>query len=208
MLDIKDHPRTNGSLSHTQSEGTENRNGSPFHVISVQLQDGLGTCAPSLGEQRQWPGPVAPTSASRLTVSPRWGEPACGGRRPTPRCASAGAQKQEHPRAGAARAALRRGPRAQPGDLGLSRRMGAADAASLLAPGPRSPDQPPGAHPTAARRTASQEGQPQARKANRALPLWRSPRGQGAAPAVLTHLSPFRVKAVHELIYLHVLFNL
>lgn len=98
-----------------------------------------------------------------------------------------------------------RGPRAQPGDLGLSRRIGAADAASLPAPGPRSPDQQPGAHPTVARRTASRKGQP---RRGRALPLWRSPRAEGVAPAVLPHLSPFPVKAVHELIYLHVIFYL
>ena len=98
-----------------------------------------------------------------------------------------------------------RGPRAQPGDLGLSRRIGAADAASLPAPGPRSPDQQHGAHPTVARRTASRKGQP---RRGRALPLWRSPRAEGVAPAVLPHLSPFPVKAVHELIYLHVIFYL
>lgn len=155
MLDIKDHPRTNGSLSHTQSEGTENRNGSPFHVISVPLQDGLGTCATSLGEQRQWPGAVAPTSASRLLVSPRRREPACGGRRPPP---------PGH------RSRSIRGP-ALPAplwDWGTARRRAtwgspagwALRAPPASAPGPRSPDQPPGAHPTAARRTASQKGQP------------------------------------------------
>ena len=62
MLGIKDHPGTNGSLSHTRPEGTESGNGSPFHLISVRPQDGVGTSAAASGNSGS-----DLTSASRLT---------------------------------------------------------------------------------------------------------------------------------------------
>ena len=60
------------SFSYSESlKSIEKGKGTPLHVISELLQDGLGTSDTSLGEQWQWPDTDALTSAVGPIVSPR-----------------------------------------------------------------------------------------------------------------------------------------